>query len=339
MPAFPIPVFTACVLLFLAAKAWKDGNTPGSVLLLVLVCALQSLIISLHYHYGQTWLLAVQPITAVTIPVLTYLAFLSTSVRPLHIKPDGLHVLVPIAAAISRFVWPDLLDALIIGVFCGYGLMMLMQLRTGTDQLPLMRLADDTRPLVLWRVVAFSLIASAFSDVLIVAAVTSGAGWLHPWIISLYSSGILLVIGLLNLSDMLKSAEPRQQKVQETGPSVSSAREPLFDPAEDANILDRLEQLMKERQVYLDPDLTLRKISRQLSLPEKQISAAINRQTGENVPRYINTHRINAACELLRGGQPVTAVIYASGFNTKSNFNREFLRVKGCSPSDWLARQ
>jgi AraC-like DNA-binding protein len=28
-----------------------------------------------------------------------------------------------------------------------------------------------------------------------------------------------------------------------------------------------------------------------------------------------------------------------SGFNTKSNFNREFLRVVGKSPSEWLAGQ
>jgi AraC-like DNA-binding protein len=27
-----------------------------------------------------------------------------------------------------------------------------------------------------------------------------------------------------------------------------------------------------------------------------------------------------------------------SGFNTKSNFNREFLRVMGASPSEWLAK-
>ena len=26
-----------------------------------------------------------------------------------------------------------------------------------------------------------------------------------------------------------------------------------------------------------------------------------------------------------------------SGFNTKSNFNREFLRLKGASPTQWLA--
>ena len=31
--------------------------------------------------------------------------------------------------------------------------------------------------------------------------------------------------------------------------------------------------------------------------------------------------------------------VYDSGFNTKSNFSREFLRLKLSSPSDWLISQ
>ena len=31
----------------------------------------------------------------------------------------------------------------------------------------------------------------------------------------------------------------------------------------------------------------------------------------------------------------ITETIYASGFNTKSNFNREFARVTGKTPSEW----
>jgi AraC-like DNA-binding protein len=31
----------------------------------------------------------------------------------------------------------------------------------------------------------------------------------------------------------------------------------------------------------------------------------------------------------------VTTAMLDSGFNTKSNFNREFLRVTGASPSKW----
>jgi AraC-like DNA-binding protein len=31
--------------------------------------------------------------------------------------------------------------------------------------------------------------------------------------------------------------------------------------------------------------------------------------------------------------------MFSSGFNTKSNFNREFLRLRGQAPSDWLKGQ
>ncbi|NHF73821.1 AraC family transcriptional regulator [Paracoccus xiamenensis] len=40
--------------------------------------------------------------------------------------------------------------------------------------------------------------------------------------------------------------------------------------------------------------------------------------------------------DMLLQGQSVADAMLSSGFNTKSNFNREFLRVAGASPSDWL---
>lgn len=67
----------------------------------------------------------------------------------------------------------------------------------------------------------------------------------------------------------------------------------------------------------------------------RDVSRAINLSTGENVSRYINRLRIEHAQALLSQGQLVTEAMYQSGFNTKSNFNREFLRVTGQSPSAW----
>jgi AraC-like DNA-binding protein len=48
---------------------------------------------------------------------------------------------------------------------------------------------------------------------------------------------------------------------------------------------------------------------------------------------------IARACALLEQGRTITAAMLESGFNTKSNFNREFLRLKEISPSAWIARQ
>ena len=89
--------------------------------------------------------------------------------------------------------------------------------------------------------------------------------------------------------------------------------------------------------LYLDPDLTLARLARRMTLPAKQVSAAVNRVTGENVSRLINGYRIRHACERLAAGDGVTTAMLASGFNTKSNFNREFLRVTGMSPSRWTS--
>ena len=92
---------------------------------------------------------------------------------------------------------------------------------------------------------------------------------------------------------------------------------------------------MAGQKPYLDPELSLSKLSRKLGVPVKQLSEAINKVTGENVSRYINAARINEAKAVLSSGENVTSAMLSSGFNTKSNFNREFLRVAGVSPSEW----
>ncbi len=96
---------------------------------------------------------------------------------------------------------------------------------------------------------------------------------------------------------------------------------------------------MRGRRLYLDPDLSLSQLARKLGVPAKQLSAAINRHCGENVSRHINGYRIEHACELLRENRSVTSVAFDSGFNTKSNFNREFLRLRQSTPSQWQQQQ
>ena len=81
----------------------------------------------------------------------------------------------------------------------------------------------------------------------------------------------------------------------------------------------------------LQPALT----SRRMGVPAKQLSAAINRSTGANVSRYVNGFRVENACERLMAGEAVTNAMLSSGFNTRSNFNREFRRITGKSPVDW----
>lgn len=77
-----------------------------------------------------------------------------------------------------------------------------------------------------------------------------------------------------------------------------------------------------------------------MGLSARQISGAINRSLGINVSQYVNQLRIREACrQLEETDQSVTAIMLSSGFQTKSNFNREFRRITGMSPVAWRERE
>jgi AraC-like DNA-binding protein len=69
------------------------------------------------------------------------------------------------------------------------------------------------------------------------------------------------------------------------------------------------------------------------------LSRSFRKHTGMGVVEYVNRLRINLACQLLMNdaAMSVTDICYATGFNNLSNFNRQFLRRKGMSPSRFRA--
>ena len=62
-------------------------------------------------------------------------------------------------------------------------------------------------------------------------------------------------------------------------------------------------------------------------------SRAFHKQTGMTFMHYVNSMRINRACEMLVAGQrKITEICYEVGFNNLSNFNRQFLAHKAMAP-------
>lgn len=97
---------------------------------------------------------------------------------------------------------------------------------------------------------------------------------------------------------------------------------------------------METRQIYRGPELNLSRIARKLGLPARSVSTAVNRIHGMSVSQYVNEFRIRFACDqLVRTELPVTSVMFEAGFISKSNFNREFLRVTGASPTEYRRRE
>lgn len=297
------------------------------LVLLLGVCTFQSLIIALAQHYLVPGARVIQPLSAAVIPPLAWLAYLTTVVRGVRIY-DLFHLLGPLAAVAAIMVVPGFLDVLLPAAFVSYGAIILAHALKGADAQPRALLAHGNLPSRVWLIIGAALILSSFSDGLILLAQMTGRGDLQPWIVTVFSVGNLLLIGVFGLSPSLKG-----EAEEEADELPSASGEP------DAELWGRVSRYMEFEKPYLDPNLTLSRLARKLRVPAKSLSTTINLATGENVSRYVNNARISYAQEVLLEDATVTDAMLSSGFNTKSNFNREFLRVTGTNPSAWLQKQ
>jgi AraC-like DNA-binding protein len=331
MPVLPIPMFVALVLAFLLLRALLSREAHVMLLLLIAACALQSTIIALVQHYGVSALRPLQPVTATFIPPLAWLAFTAVARKPLVLSRDYLHILGPVFTLFCSLFAPATLDVVIPLLFAGYGAMILIVLSQGEDSLPHSRLENGRLPLLVWRVIAVSLLASACSDALIALNFLFGRNSWHLYFVAGVSALSMLTLGALSLSHAIDGKHGAEVDLQESPTNA--------DVTQDLALTSKLDDLMVRQKPYLDPDLTLARLARKLIAPAKNLSGAINRCKRENVSRYINRHRIEHACGLMLQGTAITSAMLESGFNTKSNFNREFLRLKKISPSRWLETQ
>jgi AraC-like DNA-binding protein len=284
---------------------------------LIAACAVQTLMVAGRLHYGIEALSWVQPVLAMALLPLAWAAFAAAVRRPL-VPGDLWHLTEPGFAIFARFFVPDALDAAIPISFVANAAAILLTLR-GKNQMAHARLGAGERPLLLWRWVAVALIGSAISDLVIAVIEALGHREWMGWVVTVFSTGSLLALGMLTLGEQAATVAEAEEHPKVTG--------------EDAALVAALEQLMTEKRLWLDPDLTLARIAQRMGIPAKALSAAVNRVRGENISRLVHGCRIGHAAELLKGGTPVTEAMLASGFSTKSNFNREFLRVMGMAPS------
>ena len=103
---------------------------------------------------------------------------------------------------------------------------------------------------------------------------------------------------------------------------------------------DGKEGIASEIKKYVDDhfqesDLSLDKISRDLSYNRKYISTVFKRGTGTGLIEYLNTIRIQYACTLIRQGfTSVTDIAAMCGYSDAQYFSRVFKKRMGCAPSE-----
>jgi AraC-like DNA-binding protein len=100
----------------------------------------------------------------------------------------------------------------------------------------------------------------------------------------------------------------------------------------------KLEQFMAEQKPYLDPELTIEKLSIQVNIRKAMLSQVLNKGINKNFFTFIREYRVQHAIQLLQlAGQHQTIIViaYESGFNSKTAFHRAFKEVTGKTPSEF----
>lgn len=104
-----------------------------------------------------------------------------------------------------------------------------------------------------------------------------------------------------------------------------------------AEVVERLQTLMREDKVYTDSELRMDDLANQLSIAPYHLSEILNNVLDINYATYINRHRVEEVKRLLveKPELNVLTVALNAGFDTKSNFNRVFKDMVGSSPRDF----
>lgn len=125
-------------------------------------------------------------------------------------------------------------------------------------------------------------------------------------------------------------------------PKVLEAEEgPNTEAPIDQGALEALARYMEEVKPYLQPEIKISDLADALMVPKHQLSRTINHGFHKNFFDFINGYRIRAfieaRCDARLRHQNTLELAYAVGFNSKSAFNRAFLKETGQSPRAYFA--
>jgi AraC-like DNA-binding protein len=109
-----------------------------------------------------------------------------------------------------------------------------------------------------------------------------------------------------------------------------------------SHIISRLTLLMELEQPYLDPEITLSKLSSLLKVKPETLSEVLNASLNQNFFDYINKYRIEdfkiKCLNKENDHLSIMGIAYECGFNSKAAFYRAFNKFEGISPTAYISK-
>eukprot|EP01029_Cantina_marsupialis_P022693 TRINITY_DN5548_c0_g1_i2.p1 TRINITY_DN5548_c0_g1~~TRINITY_DN5548_c0_g1_i2.p1 ORF type:complete len:117 (-),score=8.79 TRINITY_DN5548_c0_g1_i2:205-555(-) len=108
-------------------------------------------------------------------------------------------------------------------------------------------------------------------------------------------------------------------------------------------IYSKLNELMPNKNLYKQENLTLSELAKQLNVHPNHLSQVINEKEEKNFYNYINSLRIKEFIRLAsqQKNEKFTLMSLAQdcGFNSKSTFNKHFKAYTQKTPSEFFREQ
>jgi ligand-binding sensor domain-containing protein/AraC-like DNA-binding protein len=154
---------------------------------------------------------------------------------------------------------------------------------------------------------------------------------------------LLIFLGLVLTGALIYRLLYNQKKIK-SGKQEEERKEEKYKtsallPETVEAVLPKLTRLMQEEKIFLDPDLSLQKLSQQLHVHYNHLSQIINKHMGKSFNDYINSSRIEEAGKKLadpvESQKTILEIAYDTGFYSKSVFNTAFKKFTGMTPSQY----
>lgn len=165
--------------------------------------------------------------------------------------------------------------------------------------------------------------------------------------VGLIVAGVMLVwVGLSRrriarknrrLFDQLRQLKQMQEELKRVRPlsDVSVSR----NESKENNLFNRLETLMTQQRVFLDPKLTREQVAAQLGTNKLYLSKAISEHCSMTFSEYLSQCRLEYARELLKTDHTtkIEAIAWMCGFSSVRTFYRHFQKAFQLTPSEYRA--
>lgn len=142
------------------------------------------------------------------------------------------------------------------------------------------------------------------------------------------SQGLSRIAGLLKILDILSANE-----------NYNSLCSEVITNAYSKNEKDRMARVVSFLTENFEKKIELEKVASIACMTPNAFCRYFKKRTRKSFTQYLNEIRLRHACKLLiEGEMQIATICYQSGFNTLTNFNRQFKALMHVTPSEYMNR-